>query len=265
MCSLEPSELLCVENYFPLSLCTNVGVSHNRQSSKLDWLSSLPRVQGLLYLANPPSAFLSQRILTINPLTRHITVTTQVCSRSTYASVGVVSASPKSVGVMSLTFFPIPLLFFFLCTMDSFMLSRTKVTKWYLSSSVLFLSRAHPIFFTGPVHGDFIPHISTIVPPPLVLPSCLTFAITFHHFCLQGVPPSRASPPADLFQGVDRCIGFLITGPSHGSPHTFCNPFKQEGQAHLYPYLPGHLGRSCTIGNPCSFFVSFRSELTHIL
>ena len=34
---------------------------------------------------------------------------------------------------------PIPLLFFFLCSMDSFILPRTNVTNWYFCSSVLFL------------------------------------------------------------------------------------------------------------------------------
>ena len=54
--------------------------------------------------------------------------------------------------------------------------------------------------------------ISTIVPlPNLVLPSCVTFTITFHHFCLRRVPPSRASPSVDFV--VNHCIGF--SSPAH--------------------------------------------------
>ena len=64
----------------------------------------------------------------------------------------VVSAGPTFLDVLSLIFFPLPLLFFFLCSMDSFILPRTNVTNLYFSSSVLFLFRALTQF-SSPAHS----------------------------------------------------------------------------------------------------------------
>ena len=36
-----------------------------------------------------------------------------------------------------------------------------------------------------------------------------------------GMPPSRTSPLENLLQGIDDCVGPLITNPSHNSPHAF--------------------------------------------
>ena len=79
---------------------------------------------GLLYLANFSSVLLFQRMLPIDPFARDITVSTQLYCRPILSSVdGGIRGS-----------------FLFLCTVDSFTLSRENVTNIYLSTSVLFTS-----------------------------------------------------------------------------------------------------------------------------
>ena len=118
----------------------------------------------------------------------------------------VVSAGPKSLCAFSVTFLPLLSPLSFLCAVDSFTLSRANA--------------AHLSFFfhsSNPFLGYFVPDVSTIVPPPLMLPTC---------DCPdQGMPPSRASPYTDVFQGVN-C---RVADPLHGTPHAPCNHFIQKG------------------------------------
>ena len=213
-------------------------------------------MQGLSYLTNPSSVFLSQRILTIDSFTRHIFVTAQLYSGPICASVdsGICGSQVPRCLVFNLLSNPFAL--FLSVYGGQFHIVKDESGDLVLIIKCTFLfSCSHPIFFACPFRGNFIPYVSTIVPSPLVFPSCLISWVTFHDFFLQGMPPSRASPSVDLFHGVVHCIGFLITGPRHGSPHSFCNPFIQEGQANLYPYLPRHIARSCMLVDPCFFFV----------
>ena len=87
---------------------------------------------------------------------------------------------------------------------------------------------SHSIFFTCPARRYFVPHISTIVPSPLMLPSCMIFWITFHHFCSQGMPPSRASPSINIFRVSIAALGPSSQTQSFGTPHAFCKYFIQK-------------------------------------
>ena len=122
------------------------------------------------------------------------------------------------------------------------------------------LSFTHPIFLTRPFHGNLVQDVPTIAPPTLMLPSRVVARVVSHPFSLRGLPPPCASPSENAFQGVDHRTGSFIA--DHGSPHTFGNPFTQKGQTHLYPYLPGLFAGSCTIVDPCFFFLSFEAEET---
>ena len=143
-----------------------------------------PGEKGLLNVTNPSSVLLSQRMLTFGSFTRHITFTAKLYSGPVYASVDSGTAGPKSLGVLSSIFFPIPL-FFPSVYGGQFHSVKGRRNELVFSVSVLFIfSCPHPIFFTCPFHINFTPHISTIAPLPLVLPSCMIFGITFHHFLL---------------------------------------------------------------------------------
>ena len=52
-----------------------------------------------------------------------------------------------------------------------------------------------------------------------MFPPRVVARIPFHSWCLRGLPPFRTSPPENLLQGIDDCIGPLISDPSHSSPH----------------------------------------------
>ena len=97
-----------------------------------------------------------------------------------------------------------------LLPVDSFILSRTKVTNLYLSSSVFSFSCSHPVFFASSFRSDFIPNITTIVPSPLMFPSCAVSCVFFHHSCLLGVPPSRTSPGGQFHFVKDECDELVL-------------------------------------------------------
>ena len=96
----------------------------------------------------------------------------------------------------------------------------------------IFLSFTHPIFLTRPVRGNLVQDVSTIVPLPLMLQSCVGDRVVSPPFCLRGLPPSCTSPSEDAFQGVDHRIVSFIADPSHCSPHTFGNHLMQKGPTH---------------------------------
>ena len=93
----------------------------------------------------------------------------------------VVSAGPKSLCVWSLVFSSIPLLFFALwCWMDSERTWRICTSPPVFFSFFLLSSS----FFVSRFHGHLIPHISTIVSSPIMFPSCVVFRISLHHSCV---------------------------------------------------------------------------------
>ena len=144
------------------------------------------------------------------------------------------------------------LCFFFLCTVDSFALARANVTNLYISTSVLFtFPFSHPFFFTCPVCGNFIPHVT------LVLPSCMIFWITFHHFCLQGMPPYRTTPSIDFFEGCR-----LPHWVSHRKPIPWLATYFLQSlhTRRASPSVSISSWPYCMIVDPCFFFVSFEAE-----
>ena len=111
-----------------------------------------------------------------------------------------------------------------------------------------------PIFLTHPVRGQFVPDAPTIVPPTLMLPSRVVARVVSLPFWLRGLSPLCTCPSEDAFHGVDHRIGSFIADPSHGSPHTFSNPFVQKRQSHLYQYLLA-VCKLLQNNRPCFFFV----------
>ena len=172
-----------------------------------------------------------------------------------------ISVESNSLDVLSLTSFRPFIFFLLLRAMTSFIPSRTKVTKWYLSSSVLFIFRVF-------IHSSFIIHSVSILSH--VFRRLFHLNVHFHlvwfpksrfiNFCLRGVLSSRASPSVFFFQGVNHRIGFLVTCPSHESPHTFCNSCIQHGQVYLYPYLSHQIARSSMIVESRFCYVSCEVE-----
>ena len=145
-----------VDNNFSLSLCTNVGpmvcflvvfsvdVLHEVVDFR-NWSGYPlfpPRASGPLNLSDSSSVLLPQRTFTIDPFTRNITVSTQLYCRPFIAGVDSGICGSQFPRCLFSTFLPSSLLFFFLCSTDNFILSRTAVTNWFLSSIVFFLSRA---------------------------------------------------------------------------------------------------------------------------
>ena len=77
---MSPNYHTCQE-LFPFVLVHQCWPSFLEIVNLRNWTGNLlfpPRAQGLLYLANFPSVLLSQRILTIDPLTRRTAVTKQI-------------------------------------------------------------------------------------------------------------------------------------------------------------------------------------------
>ena len=87
----------------------------------------------------------------------------------------------------------------FLCTVDSFTLSSANVTNFVLPANAHFCSFTHPVFLSGPVRGNFVPDVSTIVPLPLVFPSRVVARVVSHSSCLRGLPPPCTSPSENAF------------------------------------------------------------------
>ena len=171
-----------------------------------------------------------------------------------------VSAGSKYLGVLSLIFFPIPLLFFFLRSMfnGQFHFVKNKRDEFVLLLQCAFSSScSHPIFFASPFRGDFIPHISSIVRSPLVWFSVFRFIILSSVVCATISYFSTCR----LLEGVNHSIRFLITSPSHFSPNTLCNFSHREGKPIcLHIFLSGHVARSGMEVGPCFFFMSFKTE-----
>ena len=105
--------------------------------------------------------------------------------------------------------------------------------------SMLF-SFTHPVFTTRPTCGHHVPHVPSVVPHPLRLPSCAVFRIFFHHSCVWGLPPSPYFSTFTLSSRKQSPHSFFIANPLHGAPHTFHNFFVQRRPFHLHPYLSGH-------------------------
>ena len=177
-----------VKDYFSLSLCTNVcpvvslpivfSVDTFRKivdfRSSTGYLLFPPGMQCLLYLAGSPSVLVSQRTSTIDPFARHISV--PACANVDGGICGsqvprchifdILSHSSAVYG-------------------GQFHSVKGERNEWVLIiKCTLHFSCSHPFFCTCPFCSHFIPHVPTIVPLPLVLPSFMILTITFHHFSL---------------------------------------------------------------------------------
>ena len=96
------------------------------------------------------------------------------------------------------------------------------------------------------------PHISTIVPSPLMLPTCGIFWILFHYSCMWGLPLVHFS------QRINHSFRIFIADPHHNTPHVFHDLCKQQEQIFLHPYFPCHITCSVLVPNTrLIFFVFF--------
>ena len=128
----------------------------------------------------------------------------------------VLSAGPRILGALSSTFFIFPVLV--LSAVERFTLSSATVTNFaYLQ-----------------VHGicsQLVPDTPSIMPTTLVFPPCMVVRVVFHSRYLRGLPLFRASPSLNLLQCIDHRIRYFVTDPSHSSPYTFGDHFRQKGNA----------------------------------
>ena len=115
----------------------------------------------------------------------------------------------------------------------------------YLSFGEVCPSRDYPVFLTRPRSSHHAPHIPSIVPIPLVLPSSAVYGMFFQHSCIQDIPPSRTLPLIHFLQRINHRMLFSL--PLDGAPHTFRKFLEQKGQFHPHPNLPGRDACSCLV------------------
>ena len=164
-----------------LSDCVLHGhVLRTRQCHRFGDLLFPTWVQSPFNLSNLSSVLRSQQNSTF---ARCVTVTTPLYGKHSLRVWTMVSAGPN----LSLIFFPIPSLFFFSCSMDSFILPRMNVTNLYFSSNVLFSTHFHDCVIS--THACILCGFSVS-----------RFILVFLCLCLQG-EPSRSSPPVDFLEG----------------------------------------------------------------
>ena len=206
---IVPGTTIPVNDNFPLSFGSQIGpvigflivfpedvfhvVIRLRGGDGVGVLPFPTREQCFLDLANSSSVLLSQRILSIHPLTCH------------NPRVPRPSVSSRYLSFLSLSFH---------CTVDNFTLSSANVATFVLSANAHFCSFTHPVFLSGPVRGNFVPDVSTIVPLPLVFPSRVVAQFVSHPSCLRGLPPPCTSTSENAFQGVDHRTGSFVTNTS---------------------------------------------------
>ena len=92
-----------------------------------------------------------------------------------------------------------------------------------------------PVFRPGPFRLCLIPHASSIVSPPFMLPSRMA-AIVHHHIqCICISPPYRVPSCTGLIQGLQYRIWSTVMCPNHSSPETFSDNLREKGQLRLVP------------------------------
>ena len=179
----------------------------------------------------------------------------------------VASTGPRSLGVFSLTLFPFPSPLFFLCTVDSFTLSSADVTNLYISGSVLFNFRAL-ILSSLPTHSVaiFVPGtFTTIVPCPLVLPSCMMFLDLASSFQLAL---NATISCFSMYILLLRCP-LTALGPSSqlhpmARPHAFCNHLVHRGVQPICVHIfPGRFACLCLTVDPCLDVFAFLIRNRH--
>ena len=79
----------------------------------------------------------------------------------------------------------------------------------------------------GPFSSQLVPDTPSIVPAPLVFPPCVVVRVIHHAKCLRGLPPFHASSLEHMPQGINHHFRPFITDPSHSSPHTLGDHFRQ--------------------------------------
>ena len=172
-----------------------------------------------------------------------------------------ISSGPKSLGVFFLSLFSLPLFFVCLCSVVSFILIKMYVMNLYFSSGefCFFLAIIQPSFPAQQVvilshtlprlcHSHLCLHLVRFSGSSFIILACRDC----HHLVLLHL--------YTFFSEKITAFTFFIAYPLRGAPHTFRNFFTQKGQAHLHPYLPGHITCSRMVLNPRLVFSSFQTE-----
>ena len=122
-------------------------------------------------------------------------------SRSIFACVTGCVRGSQVPRCFSIDFLLIPNSFLFPVYGRHFHTVKCESYKFRLICKCTFLSFTPPMFFSRPLRGNFVPDVPTIVPHPLVLPSCVVAWVFFHRSCLRALPPLCTSPSQDALQG----------------------------------------------------------------
>ena len=156
------------------------------------------------------------------------------------------------------TLFSSSLFLVFLCSVDSFILFRTKVTNLYFSSGVFFIScvsspfrqpnskPSYPTHFHDCVTSiyvsilyGFLNHLSSFV---------FVISATISYFSIHTLSSGSKSQHSNSF----------FTNPSHGPPHTFCNFHIERADPSApissWPYCTFLYGSRPTSRLFCAFF-----------
>ena len=117
-----------------------------------------------------------------DPFARHITVSTQLHRRSSFARVHSEVFGTQIPACLFLKPLFFKVLFCFPVFSEELHFIQDVGDEFSLVvCRVLLFSRDHPVFFSRPTSSHHVPHISSIVPAPLMLPSRAVFWIFFHH------------------------------------------------------------------------------------
>ena len=140
------SPMVCFLVMFSMDvLHETVNVRDRRSDSPL-----LALVQGLNNLPNCLFVLCHLGEFAIDPLARHIPVSALLYSWSFHSSMNSGIFGSQISWCFSFIFFSLSLFLVFLCSVDSLILLRTKMTNLYFSSGVFLL---HPVLFASPTRG----------------------------------------------------------------------------------------------------------------
>ena len=137
-------------------------------------------------------------------------------------------------------------------SVDCFILLRTKVTNLYFSSFGVFSSFSLPSSLPCPPNlwRSYPTHALDCAIPTGASILCDFLDLVPSFLSVGSATISYFSTCKLFLRELITAFGFSIANPSHGTPHTFSKFLTQEVQFHLYPYLHGHITRSCTVVDP---------------